>query len=447
MKDTNWGRAEYIYVKYDRTTPVNLRHPVKFLTSCLLLTLSTLGNICYGQTEQVKDTANVAQTASLVDSVRQDSLERHTEISPLDIGRNRGLFILSSDKLMQMRILGSVRALFNLDNRELEEHNAFNPFELPTDDRIPIENFYAGLSQTRLGFEVTRRTRKIGDIFLRIEADFLGQSGAFRIRHAYGQVKNFIVGQTWSLFSNVQFLPPTVDVNGPVGSSGLRTPQIRYYRTINERMSWYLGIEYSTPRLNAPDSINTELLQVIPDFAGKIDYKQENLSLQLALLVATLSGRNTAVANSDVQFKVGFGGTFAAKFRAGKVGTFYSSVIAGEAIAHYLDIYGGKGMDAVFNPEQLRFETLRVYSTYVAYSRDLPANLSLNAAFGISAIGEKDFVPDDYYQSSYNAIGNIFWQPVDGARLGVEFVHGRRVDADGSKGYGFRVASLIYYDF
>ena len=379
----------------------------------------TWSNVVIAQDDPVKDSTAVVSTESLVDSVKQDSLERHTEISPLDIGRNRGLFILSSDKLMQMRILGSVRALFKLDNRELSDNNTLNPIALPTDGRVPVENYYAGLSQTRLGFEVTRRTRKAGDIFLRIEADFLGESGSFRIRHAYGQLGNFVVGQTWSLFGNVQYLPATVDVNGPVGSIGLRTPQIRYYRPINEQVSWFLGIEYSTPRLNVPDSLGSELIQVIPDFTGKIDYKKERLSMQLAFLVASLAGKNTNDINSKVQYKVGFGLSLSARMKFEQVGTFYSSIVGGEAMAHYLDIYGGEGLDVAYNPEQKRFETLLVGAAYLGYSRDLPANLTFNATFGISNIGKKDFVPGDTYHYSYNVISNIFWQPVDGARLGV----------------------------
>jgi hypothetical protein len=160
------------------------------------------------------------------DTIHSDTT-KIIEDAPLDIGQDRGLFILTPDQKMQLRILGSVRYLAVYDNVNFNSKNLFNTFFIPTPatgDKIP--NYYNGLSQTRLGFEITRRTEK-GNVFIRLETDFAGANG-FRIRHAYGQINRILVGQTWSLFSHINALPSTVDFAGPTGSLHARTPQIRY---------------------------------------------------------------------------------------------------------------------------------------------------------------------------------------------------------------------------
>jgi len=416
------------------------------LTAVVSLVIVVSG--LFAQSETVTDTTSaLVKTESIVDSISQDSLDRHTEISPLDIGRDRGLFILSSDKLMQMRILGSVRSLFTLSDRLVPSQRTLNPLEIPTDDSDRITNFYAGLDQTRLGFEVTRRTRQVGDIFLRIEADFAGSSGGFRIRHAYGQLRNLLVGQTWSLFSNVQYLPATVDVNGPSGSISIRTPQIRYFRTLTERISWYAGIEYSTPTIATPDSINAELVQVIPDVTSRLDYVKDNLSLQFVFLLATLSGRDKSIDDAPVKYQVGYGFSLSMRYQPGSIGTFYASGTTGRGISHFIDLFSGKGMIAAFDQGMQQFERLPVHTLYAGYKKSLPANFTLNAAAGVAAISNLDFQLPDEYNYSYNALVNVFWQPVDGARIGIEFNHGRRVNINKDSGKANRISFLLFYDF
>jgi hypothetical protein len=42
---------------------------------------------------------------------------------------------------------------------------------------------------------------------------------------------------------------------------------------------------------------------------------------------------------------------------------------------------------------------------------------------------------------------DVFWNPVEGARLGLEYAHGMRVNKDYSKHFAGRFSMLIYYDF
>lgn len=108
---------------------------------------------------------------------------------------------------------------------------------------------YLDVRASRLGLETAYPTRW-GVLQTKIEGDFNNEprtgnaaaygsdrnvftqqqtnSYGFRVRHAYGQFAGLLVGQTWSTFMDVDNSPETTDFNGPIGSTFIRQPQIRY---------------------------------------------------------------------------------------------------------------------------------------------------------------------------------------------------------------------------
>jgi hypothetical protein len=413
-----------------------------------LLSAKTYADTIHTQKLAKNDTI-AANNVNQVDTLSQfqpDSLVAdHSELSPLDIQSDRGIFILSQDKLLQLRILGSVRAMFNYSDRLLENKTAFNPYEIPTGTQILSPNFYAGVSRTRFGFEVTRRTKKAGDIFIRLEMDFAGNNNtSFRIRHAYGQFTHLIIGQTWSLFNNVVFAPPIVNNSGPVGASTQRTPQIRYYKSINKKLKWAAAIEYSSPDLNIPDSLNGTLIQVIPDLTGRIRRVDDYFSWQAGAVITTLSGRDST---NHLSYAFGFGLNLSGKLVFKSNDVFYISLIAGNSIAHFINIFSDKGEDAGFNSTTNKFEGNFSTSGYVAYERKLPHSISASFAFGIASLVNQDFQTGDEFNYAYNVLIDAFWSPISGARLGLEYAFGRRIDKNHMKGLANRISLLLYYDF
>jgi hypothetical protein len=385
--------------------------------------------IDYGKTEE--------------EGFENDSISQFQDVYPLDIASDRGLFILSPDRMMQMRILGSVRVLMNYGDQDMPERLTFNPYEIPMRTEPQTPNFYADLSLTRLGFEVTRRTRKMGDLFIRIETDFAGPDG-FRIRHAYGQLGSILIGQTWTLFSNGNFVAATVSRDGAAASSVFFTPQVRYSRVINNKLNWQASIEYSTPNVDTPDSIDARLVQVIPDLIGRLNYNHDKLSFRFAGLITTISGTDTT---NVVSYSMGGGASFSGMYAFSDVNTLHFSFTSTFAASRFMDMFSGKNEDITYDPQEQAFEGLFATGGLIAWSHIWPKNLSSSLSFGIAAITNRDFQPDDAYSYSYNALLNVFWQPVDGARLGLEYASGERWNKGGERGRATRFSVLMYYDF
>ena len=375
--------------------------------------------------------------------VMHDSTSMYQDVYPLDIASDRGLFILSPDRMMQMRILGSVRVLMNYGDQDMPERLTFNPYEIPMRTEPQTPNFYADLRLTRLGFEVIRRTRKMGDLFIRIETDFAGSNG-FRIRHAYGQLGRVLIGQTWTLFSNGNYVPATVSRDGAASSTVFFTPQVRYSRVINNKLNWQASIEYSTPNIEAPDSLDVRLVQVIPDVIGRLNYKKDKLSFRIAGLITTISGTDTT---NVVSYSIGGGASFSGMYEFTDVNTLHFSFTSTFAASRFMDMFSGKNEDIAYNPQEQTFEGLFATGGLIAWSHKWPKNLSSSLSFGFTAITNRNFQLDDDYSHSYNALINVFWQPVDGARLGIEYASGERWNKNGERGRATRFSILMYYDF
>ena len=110
-----------------------------------------INTFAYGQQENKQDTTKTGNPVLKTDTTmaqvnfsssdstvfQMDTIkDMHTDVSPLDIGSDRGIFILSSNRLLQLRILGSVRANFNFSDQDLIDYQTFNPYYVP----INIQN-------------------------------------------------------------------------------------------------------------------------------------------------------------------------------------------------------------------------------------------------------------------------------------------------------------------
>ena len=51
-----------------------------------------------------------------------------------------------------------------------------------------------------------------------MEGDFYSSGDQFRLRHAYGEIGDLLVGQTWTTFTDVAAAPATLDFEGSVSS-------------------------------------------------------------------------------------------------------------------------------------------------------------------------------------------------------------------------------------
>ncbi len=391
------------------------------------------------------DIANLTATDGIInplDTIKTDSTII-AEVAPLDIGQTRGLFITTPDGDMQLRILGSVRYLVVYDGLINANKNGFNTYEIPIKgNEKPIPNYFNGLDQTRIGFEITRKTSK-GNVFIRLESDFAGLNG-FRIRHAYGQFGNFLFGQTWSLFSHINALPATVDFASPTSNVITRTPQIRYsFKPFKKQINLQVALEYLIPNLTTSDSIKPEVVQLIPNLTFRLNKIFNWGSAQLSSIVPTLSARNS---NAELIVKRGWGISGSTVINSWKKGTWYVQAVAGKGINTYFNELSGAGLDVSISPSG-KVQLNTAFGFYVSYEHYWVSSIYSNLTYGWVKVDDYSSANGTTYKSGQTMRLNTFWDITEGAKVGAEIIWGAKRNHDHAYGEAFRANLLFYYDF
>ena len=93
-------------------------------------------------------------------------------------------------------------------------------------------NAYFSVRQTRFGVKSFNKTA-LGELKTIFEFELFGTGvdagqTTIRLRHAYGELGKWGVGQYWSPFMDIDVFPNTVEYWGPAGMVFFRNVQIRY---------------------------------------------------------------------------------------------------------------------------------------------------------------------------------------------------------------------------
>jgi hypothetical protein len=318
------------------------------------------------------------------------------------------------------------------------------------DDREGV--FRAHARQTR--FNVTTFTpTDIGEIKTFIEGDFFGTGGnqvfsnstSFRLRHAYGQVRGedleVLFGQTWTAFMPLSSYPDTVDFFGPQGIPFIRQGQLRASYTGVENMRFEVSVENSELSGTAEDgsSLGSERssdvnfgIDSIPDFVATAEYNRDGWHFKVAGLLRRLEvdedGDDATTGDPD-DTETGWG-----LFGGAVIPTFGDdslqlNVTYGEGVGRYL-ISGG-GQDACLGADG-KLDATEQLGIAAAYTRNWTPTVYSNVVYGHSEFDDDPCFDDaETFERLQTVHVNTFWQPVDNARFGLEYIWGKASFEDG----------------
>jgi hypothetical protein len=103
-----------------------------------------------------------------------------------------------------------------------------------------------------------------------IEGDFAGDGRAFRLRHAYGQWKGLLIGQTWSTFADPEAEPDGINFEGLNAIALFRQPLVRFTKPLGARYSLAAAVENP-----APDITNARGVSQVPDIVVRVSWRPE----------------------------------------------------------------------------------------------------------------------------------------------------------------------------
>jgi hypothetical protein len=356
-----------------------------------------------------------------------------------------------------MRIPGTDAAI-KLGGR-IRAAGVFTLAPLGSDDRfltnsIPVETTDEAVGEgrrtiftantSRFNFEMRTKTG-VGQVRTFIEGDFVGSndSGArlnFRLRHAYAQFHGFLVGQTWSTFSDPLADHQDMDFEGINGENVIRQAQIRYTHQVNKTVWFAAALETPEVSLTGGQGVN-----VVPDTVARVFWRFKEIGhLQAAVVFRQIRGEpNPPLSGSESENAFGASLSGVVPFRYFQlVDRFIFQLNAGRGNARYInDLNSLGGQDAVFDPVTGELQPLESVGFYLDYEHQWKAwettrKMKLRSSFiwSFVTVDNLDFQLDSAYHETNRYSVNLVFSPLERIDLGIEYIYGTRRNKDGSKG-------------
>lgn len=270
------------------------------------------------------------------------------------------------------------------------------------------------------------------------------------MRRAYVQYDKLTIGQDWTTFQNVATLPETTDFIGPTeGSVFARQPLVRYTYPLSTATNLQFALENpetASANVGAPALIENDDDR-IPDAVIRLNHTYRNGEISLAGLVRQLSVDNGAIGDT----RTGFGVSLAGKFNLDAAKRYDLRFMAtyGSGIGRYMGL--NFAPDAVWNATSRNLEEVRIAGGFMAFKVNwTPKVRSTFMASHQSVDYDNVLTPASlalFNKSSNSLAANIFWSPVRGFDLGVEFRHGVRELMNGADGGLDRLEFAAKYSF
>ncbi|WP_168461128.1 MULTISPECIES: DcaP family trimeric outer membrane transporter [unclassified Acinetobacter] len=358
--------------------------------------------------------------------------------------------ILKTAKGAEFNLYGNVRldASYQVEgsSRDLP-YNHINAVALEGNNESS-DRLRSTLSATRLGLDFKS---PVGDqdVNGKIEVDFLGGSNFdnLRIRHAYLNYGNWLIGQTWSNFAIPDYMPETIDALAFVGGAVKRTPQVRHTTKFSPQTNLVVAAE---------DPKDATISQRLPALTARLNHQfADNLNVS----VRAMGHEKRVNSEEEMAWGVGVGAKYevvpgttlkADYYHVKGDSSFVSFANKGVAVTALNDkgaitadsrIAAQSEFDSIMVGITQKF-TDQIHGTlgygYMSFDKD--PNY-------IAATSDKTSINKDLWQGW----ANIFYSPRKPLSFGLEYVYGERTALEavnGSKtGEDNRINAVAIYNF
>lgn len=386
-----------------------------------------------------------AQLAKL--QARLDQLEARTEAAPAATAGDPelpGAFRLPGSNT-SIKLGGYVQLDAIHDIRGDEGRWVDLPSASLSDKRKGTTTFSARTS--RIELQTLTRTAG-GPLRTRIELDFATDEGSEtytnsarpRLRHAYGEYRGWLVGQTWSNFMDVDSLPEVLEFNGPSGQSFIRQAQLRYTLTTGRSSALSLALENPEADVRGDGTA----LDRTPDLTGRWtasgDWGHFSLSgLLRDLRVQDDTGKHDT---NRLGWGLGVGGTL----KLGARDTLLYQVNGGKGIGRYI---ADASQGAAFDAASGKLRAQRAVGGFAGLQHAWSGVLRSSLVYGHTRnFNDEGFGSTaDLNRKLDEVFVNLIWSPVEQIDAGVEYVWGRRRTEADQTGEVRRIQASARYKF
>ena len=335
---------------------------------------------------------------------------------------------------------------YNANQIQPDWYDVVRPTKLPTikNQYGTDGNAYFSVRQTRFGVQSGTKTA-LGELFTQFEFEMFGTGvdagqTTIRLRHAYGELGQFGVGQYWSPFMDIDVFPNTVEYWGPNGMAFFRNVQFRWMPIKGDTR---LTFALERPGASGDQGIYSEILNQnnvtinskfpLPDFSAEYRSAHDWGYVELAGIVRYIEWVDNTdyPANVDIDLSdntIGWGLNLSSNIKLGKDNLVRLSVLYGAGVQNYMnDATVDIGIETSDDPEKPIKGVAIPLLGVVAF---LEHNWSdkFATAIGYSMLDMDNTNRQDYFafKMGQYAIGNIIYYPVENVMMVAELQYGNR---------------------
>ena len=420
-------------------------------SSSQLLPANTAPPSLEGAAVQAADLKSVPKHNEVGDATATYQTESQDQIAvpridnaPLD-PRYPGYFRLPGTETL-LRIGGYFKTDFIYDLKPAGDAERFIPSTFPIPVPVGVNNTTVSIRPTRINLDFLVPVSSSSVRFF-MEFDLFGSNSTTpRLRHAYAQVANFLVGQSFSTFMDPDAGPDTLDFQGPNSQVLIRNPQLRYSIPLAEKTSFAFSVEkassdvsFKTPEFSSLPSSPT------PDGAIKLRHEFTKGHIQLSTVMRSPSAYLPPPDNrSDSVF--GWGINLSGALKTYGKDTLVFQGAYGAGYERYVNDTSGLGIDAA-PKDAHHLKALPLTATYGAYQHYWLKQLRSSAVYGFAQVQNTPLQPGSTYHQSDYAAANLIWNPFGSLNVGTEFLYGWISEKDKSKANAPRFMFSAKYNF
>jgi hypothetical protein len=396
-----------------------------------------------------KTSGHVGETTAKYQEFSEDTeAAPRFENVPLD-PKYHGYFRLPGTQTI-LKIGGYFKSDFIYDLKPAGNTDSFIPSSFPVPQIASANNATVSIRPTRLSLDFRIPSTKIGDVRFYVESDFFGTNATTpRLRHAYAQVKNLLIGQTFSNFMDPDAFPDTLDFQGPNGMVSLRNPQFRYGFALSPNTTFYVSVEkpssdiiFKTPQFSAQPNAPS------PDGTIRLRQEFQRGHVQVSGVFRSI-GAYLPDQRSDSVF--GWGVNTSLALETFDRDTLIFAVAAGHGVSRYIQDTSGLGIDAeptsatpTANAHLVSTPAIGVEAAYQHYWLK---KLRSSAIYSYAAVNNTNLsAPTTYNHGTYTG-ANLIWNPGGSLNLGGEFLYGWIMLNNGQSANAPRIQFSAKYSF
>ena len=408
-------------------------------------TIQTTQPLAEGQTSK-----QVGEATATYRNISEDSqaAARFDNI-PMD-PKYHGFFVLPGTQTL-LKIGGYFKTDFINDLKPAGNTDSFIPSSFPVPQATNVNNATVSIRPTRLSLDFRVPTTKVGEVRFYLEGDLFGTNATTpRLRHAYAQVRNFLVGQTFSNFMDPDAFPDTLDFQGPNGMVSIRNPQLRYGFALTSSTTLYIAIEKpSSDVAFKTDQFSAQTNSPVRDGTIRLRQEFERGHFQVAGIFRGIGvtlplpdGRSDSTFGWGVNTSLGYK-TF------GKDNVIFA-VAAGHGISRYLQDTSGLGIDAEPAPSTIgnpHLEATPAIGVEAAYQHYWNKKVRSSAFYSYAGVDNTSLAAASTYNHGTYSGANLIWNPYGSLNVGAEFLYGWIMEQNGLKANAPRIQLSAKYSF